>query len=108
MQVSVTNAIIQLYRNWYDGKRILSLTLRCEDIRESSRKEVILGQILNLELNLGQNGREGTQMAEKAYVNTRRVFRNDQEVRGEDRACCGDCLEKISEISDRVRYCSIL
>lgn len=104
MQVSVTNAIIQLYRNWYDGKRILSLTLRCEDFRQSSRKEVILGQILNLELDFGQNGREGTQKVEKACVNTRRVFKNDQEVRDEeDRACCGDCLEKISERSERVR-----
>lgn len=100
----MTNAIIQLYRNCYGGKRILSLTLRCEDFRESSRKEVMLGQILNLELEFGQNGRVGTQMVGKVYINTRNDKDDDKEVSDEDRACCRDCLEQSSEISDRVRY----
>lgn len=54
----------------------------------------MLGQMLNLELEFGQNGRVGTQMVGKAYANTRRVFRSDKEASDEeDRACCGDCLE---------------
>lgn len=55
--------------------RILSLTLRCKDFRESSRKEVMLGQMLNHELEFGQNARVETQMVGKAYAKTRRVFR---------------------------------
>lgn len=74
--------------------RIFSLTLSCEDFRESSRKEVMLGQMLNLELEFRQNGRVGTQTVGKAYANTRRVFRNDKEASDEEgSACCGDCLE---------------